>query len=96
MKRTEPKSITTIIEESMAQAGVSVAYAEQRACFLWPDIVGPGVNRYTLKRYVDHGVLHVHLTSAPLKQELSFQRDRLIDLLNKAVGSRAITAIMFH
>ncbi len=80
----------------MSQAGVSGAYAEQRACYLWPDIVGPGINRYTLKRYVDHGILHVYISSASLKQELSFHRDRLVQMLNDAVGSRAIIEIKLH
>lgn len=96
MKRTEPKSVTEIIEESIAGAGLSGEVAQQKACYLWPEIVGPGVNRYTFRRYVDHGVLHVYLTSAVLKQELSYHRSRLIDMINQAVGSRAITSIEFH
>ncbi len=96
MKRTEPKSIAEIIDESMAQAGLTDAMAQQRACYLWPEIVGPGVNRYTFKRYVHHGKLHVHITSAALKNELAFHRSRLVEQINRAVGSNAITDIIFH
>ncbi len=96
MKRTEPKSIGQIIDESMEHAGLSGAMAEQKACYLWPEIVGPGVNRYTFKRYVTRGVLHVYLTSAVLKQELSYNRRSLVERINQAVGSPAITSIEFH
>ena len=34
---------------------------EHRAAFMWPDIVGPGVNRQTMRRYVAKGVLHVYV-----------------------------------
>ena len=47
MKRTEPKSIAEIIRESIEHAGLKDTVAEQRACYLWAEVVGPGVNRYT-------------------------------------------------
>ena len=70
--------------------------AEQKACFLWPEIVGPGVNRYTTRRYVERGVMHVYITSAVLKNELSYIRTRLVEQINRAVGSDVITSIIFH
>lgn len=70
--------------------------AQQRACYLWPEIVGPGINRYTFKRYVDNGVLHVYMTSSVLKNELSFNRSALVEQINRAVGEQAITSIIFH
>lgn len=98
MKRTEPKRFSQIFDDAMAIAGQTDSMAMHRACYLWPEIVGPGVNRYTFRRFVDTstGILHIHLTSAPLRQELSFHRTRLVRLLNEAVGSDAITDIIFH
>lgn len=96
MKRTEPKSIAEIIRESIEHAGLKDTVAEQRACYLWAEVVGPGVNRYTFKRYVERGVLHVYITSAALKNELSFNRTALMEQINRAVGSNVITNIVFH
>lgn len=96
MKRTEPKSIGQIIRESIEQAGMTGTVAEQRACYLWSEVVGPVINRYTFKRYVERGVMHVYLTSAALKNELSFNRSSLVKRINQAVGSEAITSIIFH
>lgn len=96
MKRTEPKSFAEIFDEGMRLAGAADTLAQQRACYLWPEIVGPGVNKYTLRRYVDGGVLHVYITSAPLKQELQFLRSGILEQLNKAVGCQALTSIEIH
>ncbi len=97
MKRTEPKSFAEIFDENMARAGASDSIARHNACFLWPEIVGPGINKYTYKRYVDdNGCLHVYVSSAPLKNELTYLRSRLIEQLNEAVGSQALTDIIFH
>ncbi len=96
MKRTEPKSIDELIREGFERAGMTDMVAQQRACYLWPEIVGPGINRYTFKRYVERGVLHVYLTSSVLKNELSFNRTALVEQINRAVGEQAITSIVFH
>lgn len=96
MKRTEPQSVGKIIDEAIEKAGISGALAEHRACYVWPEVVGQGVNRYTTRRYVDRGVMHIYLSSAPLRNELSFHRSRIVELINNAVGSNVITSIEFH
>lgn len=96
MKRTEPKILADIINESLQRDGLDTAMAEQRALYMWPEIVGPGVNRYTTRRYVDHGIMHVYLSSAVLKNELSFHRSSLVEQLNRAAGADVISQIVFH
>ena len=96
MKRTYPRHIAAIIDAAMDRAGLTDSLNEQRASAAWVDIVGPGINRYTTRRYVDHGVLHVYMTSASLKNELLFARDSLIEAINKRVGSPTVTEIVFH
>lgn len=96
MKRTEPLPVGTIVQQMLRQNGISDLYNEQRLCYMWPEIVGPGINRLTSRRFVDNGVLHVYLTSAVLKNELSFQRQKLVDALNAAVGAEVIRDVKFH
>lgn len=96
MKRTEPKLFSEIFNDAMASVGAADAMVQHRACYMWPEIVGPGVNRYTFRRYVENGVLHVYISSASLKNELSFMRQSLLERLNDAVGSNAISEIVFH
>lgn len=97
MRRTEPQLISDIIKQYMRADGLADRAARQRASYLWTEIVGPGINRYTLRRYVtDDGILHIYLSSAVLKQELTYQRSHLVKALNDAVGQQAITDIIFH
>lgn len=98
MKRTEPKSFALIFDEAMERVGAKSVMASRKASYMWPEVVGPGVARYTVKRYLaDNGVLHVYISSAPLRQELVYMRRSIIDRLNEAAGSpEAITDIVFH
>lgn len=96
MKRSDPVSIKELIDKVLDDDSVRDKARAQQACYLWPEIVGPGINKYTTRRYVADGVLHVYLASAPLKNELQFHRLRLIELINQAVGHDVIKEIQIH
>lgn len=96
MKRSEPKTFGEIFSEAMSQTGLNEAYDEQRAAYLWTEIVGPTVNRMTTRRYISDGVLHVYISSAPLKSELGFLTDVLVSRINEAIGRPIVKSIMIH
>ena len=95
MKRTEAKNIGQIINDLLKKENLDVALDEHRACALWPEIVGDGINRYTIKRYVNNGVMTVHLSSASLANELMLGRATLIARINEALGREIIREIIF-
>ncbi len=95
MKRTEAKNIGQIIDDLLKKEKLDVALDEHRASALWPQIVGDGINRYTIKRYVNNGVMTVHLTSASLANELMLNRAALIARINEALGREIIHEIIF-
>lgn len=95
MKRTEAKNIGQIINDLLKQENLDVVLDEHRASALWPQVVGDGINRYTIKRYVKDGVMTVHLSSAALSNELMLNRASLIARLNQAVGRDVIREIIF-
>lgn len=98
MKKREPMSVGEIIHEVFVRAGMEDNEARQRACAMWGDVVGPGINRHTTRRYVSaDGLLHVWLDSAPLKSDLQFMRAQLVRQLNEFAGSTsAIKDIVIH
>lgn len=96
MKRSEPKTFGQIFSENMAKAGMTETYDSQRASYMWTEIVGPTVNRLTTRRYIDRGVLHVYISSASLKSELSFLVEQLRARINAAIGSDVVKSIVIH
>ena len=95
MKRTEAKNVGQIINDLLQKENLDVALDEHRASALWPQIVGDGINRYTIRRYVKDGVMTVHLSSASLKAELMLNRDAIIQRINQALGRDIIREIVF-
>ena len=96
MKRQYPKLGGEIIESALKETNTTTSFNEHKVCYLWPEIVGPGINRYTTRRFVESGALHVFISSAPLKSELQYMRSHLVEELNKAAGADVITTIVIH
>lgn len=96
MKRTEAQSIKEIIDKAISSQNLTTTFNEQKAGYVWQEVVGPTINRYTTRRYVDNGTLHVYISSAPLKNELQFLKTKLISEINKTVGADVITNIVIH
>lgn len=97
MKKTDPQSVSEIFDEVIRQSNLSDRFKVEQACAMWADVVGFHINRRTAKRYMDaHGVLHVVITSGPLKSELEFLKSQIIERLNKAVGAPVVKGLMIH
>lgn len=96
MKRTEPISVKQLIDKVMMEGETRDTVMQQRASFLWTEVVGAGVNRYTFRRYIDKGVLHVYITSAALKNDLGFMRHNIIREINSRLGAEVLVDIVIH
>lgn len=95
MKRTEAKNVGQIINDLLQKENLDVALDEHRASALWPQIVGDGINRYTISRSVRDGVMTVRLSSASLANELMLIRASIIQRINEALGREIIREIIF-
>lgn len=89
-------SVGEIIDSAIARTGNRDEYFRQQVCYLWQEVVGPIVNRYTMRRYVEGTTMHVYIASASLKNELRFRTADLVAELNRMVGKDIIEKIMFH
>lgn len=96
MKRTNAQSVGDIINQVLRQERLDIRLDEQRALAMWPELVGPGINRYTTARSVKDGVLTFTISSAPLRNQLMLSRSSLITRINEALGREVIKEIIFR
>lgn len=62
----------------------------------WRELLGPTVAQYTRNVYVRDRVLYVSLSSAVLRSELTLCNDRLLESLNRFVGTPAIDKLVIR
>ena len=62
----------------------------------WFKIMENGVSNYTTDVHLKNKTLYVSLSSSTLREELSYGKEKIIDLLNNALKKEAITKIILR
>ena len=60
----------------------------------WKNVMGPGVNNYTTDVVLKNTTLYVALSSAVLREELMYGKEKIITILNEELRRDLITDIV--
>jgi hypothetical protein len=62
----------------------------------WKTLMGNGVNRYTKEVVLKGTTLYVYLTSAVVREELSYGKQKIITMINEELRKELVTAIILR
>lgn len=62
----------------------------------WTSLMGNGVNNYTTAIELKHETLYVQLSSSVLREELSYGKEKIITMLNDAIGKEVIKKLVLR
>ena len=80
------------IQVNKLEAGMDKINVEQA----WKSLMGNGVNSYTQEVILKGTTLYVKLTSAVLREELSYGKDKIIKMINDELRRELITAVVLR
>lgn len=80
------KSLKQILTEWIKSPGIRKHYLRVVIKEAWTDNMGPMVLKYTKSMSVRKGVLHIKVSSAPLRQELLLNKTKILTMLNVSIG----------
>ena len=63
---------------------------------VWEKIMGKTIARYTDRISIHGHTLYISTSVAPLKQELSYQKSKIIKLVNEALGENAVSEVVIN
>ncbi len=63
---------------------------------VWAEMMGPQIDRYTQKISIRNSKLFVTIDSAPLRQELSYGREKILANLNEVLGESFLTDVIIR
>ncbi len=82
MNKSNEHSIREVINDLLDTFRIRGQYNAARLRNEWDEVVGRTIARHTEDLYLRDGKLIVHIDSAPLKQELFHNREKIRDLIN--------------
>jgi hypothetical protein len=63
---------------------------------LWEEIMGKTIARYTEKIKIINQTLFIHTHVGPLRNELMYQKDKIIERVNEAMGEKIINEVVIQ
>ena len=61
---------------------------------VWEAIMGKTIAKYTDRLEIVNQTLFIHTNVGPLRQELMYQKEKIIQRVNEAMGDRVVTAVV--
>lgn len=80
------------IQQNKLESGMDKIDVEQA----WKSIMGNGVNSYTQEVILKGSTLYVKLTSAVLREELSYGKQKIIAMLNEELRKDIVKEIVLR
>lgn len=93
--RTGSSTLKETIRAMLDTYRLQGKFRETHVVNAWGRLMGPPIASRTHRVFVRDQKLYVHLTSAPLKHQLSMAKTKIVAMLNQDVGEEVITEVVF-
>ena len=91
----DAQKIKAILGEFISKNALSDGIDTARIQENWSSIMGENISAYTKELSLQQDVLIVKLSSSVLRQELSYGKEKIVEMINKSLGGNKIQDIRF-
>jgi len=92
----EPQTISEVLGELIDQKKIKIGITRVRVEQAWKTTMGASVSQYTRGVNFRGSTLFVNLNSAPLREELSYEKEKILRHLNEALGGEIISKLVLR
>ena len=83
-------ALKDFLKKSKLKSGVQALQVQEA----WPKIMGKTIANYTDKIEIINSTLFISTNVAPLKNELIYQKAKIIERVNEALGEKVIKEVV--
>jgi hypothetical protein len=95
LRGSNEQTLKAVIDELLKTYRLEDGISATKAINSWEKVVGTLIFKHTEKIYIRKNILYLKLDSPALKQELSFEKTRIIKKINKIAEHKLIEDIIF-
>lgn len=93
MRRSNETTLKEAMERLVDAYGLREKLDEQAVASLWDELAGGMVAKHTVAVKLRKGRLYIKVDSAPLRQELTFMREGLMQAINQRLGRPVVEQV---
>ena len=92
----EESSIGDVLKQFISQNKLEAGMEVVNVRDAWKNLMGNGVNNYTTEIQLKGSTLYVALSSAVLREELSYGKDKIIKMINEELRKDLVTNLVLR
>jgi predicted nucleic acid-binding Zn ribbon protein len=96
MRKKNEVTIGEAMQEMLREFKLKSRLDETRVQRIWAELMGKTIATYTTQITVRKKVLYLTIISAPLKQELSYAKEKIVKLINEEMGEEYIREVVIN
>jgi hypothetical protein len=83
-------AIQQFLQKSRLKSGIQALRIED----VWEELMGKTIAKYTDKIQIINHTLYISSSVAPLKNELLYQKEKIIERINEALGEKVVKDVV--
>ncbi len=95
MDKNNTSSFSNALKQFLKSENLEKTWDEKKLVHSWQKIMGKTVASRTTKIRIDQGKMYVYLDSAPLKQELTNNKQTVLERLEEEIGYKLVSDVRF-
>ena len=96
MKKHNDQKINEVLKDMVSAYRLKPKLHQTKIRSLWAQLMGPSIDNYTKHLSLRKNKLFITISSAPLKQELSYGKEKIKALLNEELGEDYIEDVIIR
>lgn len=89
-------SLGEVLKEFIGNSKLKRGLEKVSAKDAWHQVMGDTISKYTTQVVLEQDILYVQLSSSVLREELSYGREKILQLLNEEIGSDMIKKLVLR
>lgn len=95
-RNNDNQPIEAILKEFVERNNLQSGLDKVNVRDAWANLMGNGVNNYTTAIELKHETLYVQLSSSVLREELSYGNEKIVKMLNEAIGKEVVKKLVLR
>lgn len=96
MKKSNDRPLKEVLKEMIEVYRLKSKLHQTKIQSLWTKVMGPAIANYTTEITVRKNKLYLRISSASLRQELTYGRDKIKKMLNEEIGEEFIEEVIIR
>ena len=89
-------SISEALQKFLSESRIKDEMLAFQIADAWESIMGKTIARYTSQVRIQHGKLYIHTPIGPLRNELLYQREAILQKVNDYIGTVVVKEVVIQ